>query len=78
MGFGHFLKEVEGELGFFGVNAVHCKANVDEHPIADAGFDGMVCVNDAGYVDGATNAANIDDGEFLFQVANFENLSGNA
>ena len=42
------------------VDAAHGEADMDQHPVADAGIDGMAVVDDAADVDLPADAADID------------------
>jgi hypothetical protein len=50
----------------------------NKHPIADAGFDGVIFADDTHQIDLAPHAGHIDDSERVIGIRNRDNLSGNA
>jgi hypothetical protein len=58
------------------VDAAHREADVDKYPIADASFDGVRVVDDAGQVDLAPDPADVRRRKFPFDVVDFDDLAG--
>lgn len=60
-----------------GIDTTHSEADMDEHPVADAGFD-RATIDDAADVDLAADAANIDGGRKGGRVIDTNNAAGDA
>jgi hypothetical protein len=76
--FAEFGEELEGAFGFRGIDAAHGEADMDQHPVADTGFRGMLVIDDAGDVDLAPHAADVDGGEAIAGVVDADDLAGYA
>ena len=64
--------------GLAGIDAAHREADMDEHPIADAGFGRILVIDDATDIDLSPHAADIDRRGHLVGVVNANDLARNA
>jgi hypothetical protein len=65
-------------LRFLLLDPAHCKTDMDQHPIAEAGFERLVGTDDAGEVDPAADAADIDRDDHRVSVIERDDLPGHA
>src|SRR5579863_4636488 len=60
------------------VDPAHGEPDMNEHPIADAGCNGMILADDAGNIDLPSDAADIDGRQFAQWVVDSLDTAGNA
>src|ERR1700677_5245004 len=73
-----FLEDLERLGRLLGVNATHGETDVDQHPVADAPFNGMVLIDNANQVDLAANSGNVNDTERVRRITDGDDLSWNS
>src|SRR4029077_127760 len=61
-----------------GIDAAHGKSDVDQHPVADTGIDGMALVDDAADVDLPADAADVDGRDHVVGIIYPDDAAWNA
>nr|WP_230979581.1 hypothetical protein [Steroidobacter gossypii] len=78
MRFAELLEDLQRQRCFALVDPRHGESDVDEHPSADAMFHRVRFIDDAGDVDLAFHAGNIDGRKLTIDIVDADDPAGNS